>query len=68
MAFEGTSVELPRNFGFEVYYGDATRLDLLESAGAAEATLIIICLGEHEAARELVTLARKHYPLSLIHI
>jgi monovalent cation:proton antiporter-2 (CPA2) family protein len=57
-----TSVELLRNFGFEVYYGDATRLDLLESAGAAEATLIIICLGEHEPARQLVTLVRKHYP------
>ncbi|MBM1002609.1 MAG: potassium transporter, partial [Desulfofustis sp. PB-SRB1] len=35
---------------------------MLESTGAAEAKLIIICLGEHEPARELVTLARKHYP------
>jgi hypothetical protein len=35
---------------------------LLESAGAAEAKLIIICLGEHEPARKLVTLMGKHYP------
>ncbi|MEL6805434.1 MAG: NAD-binding protein [Bacteroidota bacterium] len=37
-------VEVLRKMGFEVYYGDATRFDLLESAGAAEAKAIIIGL------------------------
>ena len=57
-----TNVDILRRFGFEVYYGDATRLDLLESAGAAEAELIIITLGDHERSMELVKLVQKHYP------
>jgi CPA2 family monovalent cation:H+ antiporter-2/glutathione-regulated potassium-efflux system ancillary protein KefC len=56
------NVEVLRRFGFEVYYGDVTRLDLLESAGAAEAELLIITLGDHEKSMELVELAQKHYP------
>jgi len=56
------NVDILRRFGFEVYYGDATRLDLLESAGAAEAELIIITLGDHERSMELVKLVQKHYP------
>jgi len=56
------NVDTLRSFGFEVYYGDATRLDLLESAGAAEAELIIITLGDHEKAMELTRLVQKHYP------
>jgi CPA2 family monovalent cation:H+ antiporter-2/glutathione-regulated potassium-efflux system ancillary protein KefC len=56
------NVDVLRRFGFEVYYGDVTRLDLLESAGAAEAELLIITLGDHEKSMELVKLVHKHYP------
>jgi monovalent cation:proton antiporter-2 (CPA2) family protein len=56
------NVDVLRKFGFEVYYGDATRLDLLESAGAAEAELIVITLGNHDKSMELVQLVQKHYP------
>ena len=56
------NVDVLRRFGFEVYYGDVTRLDLLESAGAAEAELLIITLGDHEKSMELVQLVQKHYP------
>ena len=56
------NVDVLRRFGFEVYYGDVTRLDLLESAGAAEAELLIITLGDHDKLIELVRLAQKHYP------
>ena len=56
------NVDVLRRFGFEVYYGDATRLDLLESAGAAEAELIIIAIGDHDKALELTKLVQKHYP------
>jgi monovalent cation:proton antiporter-2 (CPA2) family protein len=56
------NVDVLRKFGFEVYYGDATRLDLLESAGAAEAELIVITLGNHAKSMELVQLVQKHYP------
>ena len=56
------NVDLLRRFGFEVYYGDACRLDLLKAAGAAEAKLLIITFGDLEKALELVHLAGKHYP------
>jgi CPA2 family monovalent cation:H+ antiporter-2/glutathione-regulated potassium-efflux system ancillary protein KefC len=56
------NVDILRRFGFEVYYGDACRLDLLEAAGAAEAKLLIVTIGDREKAQDLVRLAAKHYP------
>ncbi|MDI5303817.1 NAD-binding protein, partial [Salmonella enterica subsp. enterica serovar Anatum] len=35
-------IETLRKFGMKVFYGDATRMDLLESAGAAKAEVLII--------------------------
>lgn len=55
-------VEALRNFGFEVFYGDVTRLDLLEAAGAAEASMLIVTISNAEKAKDLVTLVQKHYP------
>ena len=34
-------IETSRKFGMKVFYGDATRMDLLESAGAAKAEVLI---------------------------
>lgn len=59
---DAANVDVLRKFGFEVYYGDVTRLDLLEAAGAAEAELLVITIGDLEKSRELVELVRKHYP------
>ncbi|MEM8585015.1 MAG: monovalent cation:proton antiporter-2 (CPA2) family protein [Bacteroidota bacterium] len=55
-------VEVLRKMGFEVYYGDATRFDLLESAGAAEAKAIIIGLATPEENLTLVEVVKKHFP------
>lgn len=59
---DAANVDILRKFGFEVYYGDITRLDLLEAAGAAEAELIIITMGDIDKKRELIELIKKHYP------
>ncbi len=59
---DAANVDVLRKFGFEVYYGDITRLDLLEAAGAREAELLIITIGDTEKTYELVELAQKHYP------
>ena len=59
---DAANVDILRKFGFEVYYGDITRLDLLEAAGAAEAELLIITIGDIDKSRKLVELAAKHYP------
>src|SRR6202008_1055806 len=52
-------VEQSRQFGFRVFYGDATRLDLLHAAGADSADLLVIALDERES---ITRLARTHFP------
>lgn len=56
------NIEVLRKFGFEVYYGDVTRLDLLEAAGAADAELLILTMGNVEVSKRLSELATKHFP------
>ena len=55
-------VEECRKFGFRVFYGDATRLDLLHAAGAAKARLLIITLDNAAATTKLARIAKKHFP------
>lgn len=55
-------VELLRKMGFEVYYGDATRVDLLESAGAMEAKILISAIDNPDVNIELVDTLKKHFP------
>jgi len=59
---DSNRVELLRKMGFKVYYGDATRLDLLKSAGADDAKILIAAIDSPETNMELVTIARKHFP------
>jgi CPA2 family monovalent cation:H+ antiporter-2 len=55
-------VELLRKMGFKVYYGDASRYDLLYAAGAASAKLIIISLEPSEKRLEMIETIKKHFP------
>lgn len=55
-------VDVLRKFGFEVYYGDVTRLDLLKAAGAPEAELLILTMRDVEITKKLVDIVQKHYP------
>ncbi|MDS4028190.1 MAG: glutathione-regulated potassium-efflux system protein KefC [Candidatus Contendobacter sp.] len=55
-------IALLRRFGFQVFYGDATRLDLLEAAGIAKARLLVVALDDVDANLRLVDVAREHYP------
>jgi glutathione-regulated potassium-efflux system ancillary protein KefC len=55
-------VEESRKFGFRVFYGDATRLDLLHAAGADSADLLVITLDDPDAITRLARTARKHFP------
>lgn len=59
---DASNVDILRKFGFEVYYGDITRLDLLHSAGAENAELLIITMSDVEISIKLIELAKKHYP------
>jgi glutathione-regulated potassium-efflux system protein KefB len=49
-------------FGFKVYYGDGTRLDVLRAAGAANIRLIAVCIDDREAASRVVDLVHAEFP------
>jgi voltage-gated potassium channel Kch len=55
-------VELLRKLGLKVYYGDASRLDLLRAAGAERARLLVLALDSPERTLEIVGIVRKHFP------
>lgn len=55
-------VELLRRLGMSAYYGDARRRELLEAAGAGEARMLIVAIGNQERTLELVRTARTHFP------
>lgn len=55
-------IELLRRFGNTVYYGDASRKDLLESAGASHAKYLILAIDDIEASLQTVRLVREQYP------
>jgi glutathione-regulated potassium-efflux system ancillary protein KefC len=55
-------VDLVRRVGYEVFYGDATRLDLLEAAGAAKARLLVNAIDGQEDSLALVDRVREHFP------
>jgi glutathione-regulated potassium-efflux system ancillary protein KefC len=55
-------VEQSRKFGFRVFYGDATRLDLLHAAGADHADFLVIALDDPDATTRLAHVVRAHFP------
>ncbi|HEY2628817.1 MAG TPA: glutathione-regulated potassium-efflux system protein KefC [Usitatibacter sp.] len=55
-------VDSLRKFGFTVFYGDATRLDLLEAAGARKARLLVNAIDDVEQSLALVDRARANFP------
>jgi CPA2 family monovalent cation:H+ antiporter-2 len=55
-------VDVLRRLGLKVFYGDATRHDLLEAAGAGQARLIVLALDNPERNLQLVHTVRKHFP------
>ena len=55
-------VDFVRRFGNKVYYGDATRLELLESARARDAKLFVLAIDDVEASIRTAALVRKHFP------
>lgn len=55
-------VSFLRRYGYKVYYGDATQLELLRAAGAAQADSIVIAADDHEANMQIVHLCQEHFP------
>jgi len=57
-----THVDFVRRFGNQVYYGDASRLDLLRAAGAATARILVLALDDVDASIRTAVLAREQFP------
>ena len=56
------NVDTLRDFGFEVYYGDATRIDLLHVAGAAQARALVLAIDGIEDSLKLAAAVRAGFP------
>jgi len=61
-------LESVARFGFKVYYGDGTRLDVLRAAGASEARLIAVCIDNPEAASRIVDLVHAEFPAAKVYV
>ena len=55
-------IEAIRVFGYRVFYGDATRLDLLRTAGAARAKILVLAVDDMEQSLKIVDLVKEHFP------
>ncbi|MBW3697375.1 glutathione-regulated potassium-efflux system protein KefB [Vibrio sp. T187] len=59
---DASQIHLLRKFGYKVFYGDATQLDLLRAAGADKAEAIVICTDSPDEIMKIVDLCKHHFP------
>ncbi len=55
-------VDVVRRFGNRIYYGDASRLELLHAAGAAKARLFVLAVDDPAKSVQIAELLRHHFP------
>ena len=60
--FDADQVEVMRKFGTQSYFGDASRLDLLQAAGIARAKLLILAIDDKEKTIEIIKMVKANYP------
>jgi len=59
---DAEQIEALRKFGWRVFYGDASRLDLLRTAGAASAKVLVLAIDDVDQSLKVATLVREHFP------
>lgn len=59
-------IEYARKQGYKVYYGDATRADVLAAAGAGKAALVAMCIENDKVMGKAIDLIREGFPDALI--
>ena len=55
-------IQVAGRFGFKVYYGDGTRLDVLRAAGTDNARLVAICIDDEDKTNHIVDLVQSEFP------
>jgi len=63
---DAEQIEAMRRFGWRVFYGDATRLDLMRTAGADKARVIVLAIDDVEKSVEAATMIRQNFPNATI--
>jgi glutathione-regulated potassium-efflux system protein KefB len=53
-------------FGFKVYYGDGTRLDVLQASGAEKARAVLVCIDDPQGATRITELVRSAFPNTVL--
>lgn len=61
------AVRSAARFGFKIYYGDGTRLDVLRAAGTGSSRVVVICVDDRAAALAIADLLHSEFPLAKIH-
>ncbi|MFD1702013.1 monovalent cation:proton antiporter-2 (CPA2) family protein [Methylopila henanensis] len=61
-------IEAAAEFGFKVYYGDGTRLDVLRTSGAGEARAIVVCADGRQTASKIADLARHEFSQAQLYV
>jgi voltage-gated potassium channel Kch len=56
------NIQILRKYGFKVYYGDATRSDLLRSAGAAQARVIVVAVEDKQQSLKIIDTVQRNHP------
>ncbi len=62
LEIDSEQVQAVRKFGSKVYYGDASRLDLLEAAGAAHAKIFVLAVDDVDASLKIAQIVSQHFP------
>ena len=57
-------IQNAEKFGFKIYYGDGSRLDILHASGAATAQAIVVCVDSKETTNRIVELVTHEFPLA----
>jgi monovalent cation:proton antiporter-2 (CPA2) family protein len=60
-------VDFVRRFGNEIFYGDASHLELLEAAGVANARVVVLAMDDVQASIKTAELLHQHYPQIPVH-
>lgn len=57
-------IQNAERFGFKIYYGDGSRLDILHASGADTAEAIVVCVDHKETTNKIVELVQHEFPLT----
>ena len=61
-------IQAAGQFGFKVYYGDGTRLDVLRASGVEKAEAVLVCIDKPQQADHIVELIRSEFPLTKLFV